>query len=289
MGANTATAQLLVTRPQPQADEWVQALRARGVPAHALPLIEIAPQRGPAVHDAWQRLHRAALVVFVSPGAVTSFFSAKPAQARWPAAPRAAAGAHERDARPGVRAAAVGPGTAQALRAAGVPAARIVEPPADAAQFDSEALWRQLAAEPWSGRAVWIVRGDGGRDWLAGQLRAHGAEVSFVQAYRRALPQLDTHARRLLAAALAEPARTRWLFSSSQAIDHLRRLAPAASWAAAHAIATHPRIAASARDAGFGTVADTRPGLDAVQAAWMRSIQSAASSEPDAPEPDALA
>ncbi|MBE7419495.1 MAG: uroporphyrinogen-III synthase [Ideonella sp.] len=277
--------QLLVTRPQPQADEWVQALRARGVPARALPLIAIAPQPGPAVREAWQRLHQAALVVFVSPGAVTSFFAARPDPLTWPAhGVRADEGGAN-----GVRAGAVGPGTSHALRVAGVPPQLIVEPAADAAQFDSEALWQRLAGERWAQRAVWIVRGDGGRDWLAEQLRAHGAEVSFVQAYRRALPQLDGCARQLLAAAVAEPAHTRWLFSSSQAIDHLRQLAPAASWAAAHALATHPRIAEAARAAGFGHVASTRPGLDAVQAAWGRSIQSTASSEPDAPEPDALA
>ena len=34
---------------------------------------------------------------------------------------------------------------------------------------------------------VLVVRGDGGREWLADQLRARGADVRFVQAYVRAV------------------------------------------------------------------------------------------------------
>jgi uroporphyrinogen-III synthase len=254
---------LLVTRPQPQADEWVQALAARGVPAQALPLIDIAPPADAAAAQAWNRIDRFALLVFVSPNAVASFFALKPSTARWPAS---------------CRAGATGPGTSRALREASVPESLIVEPASDAAQFDSEALWQRLRGELWSQRQVLIVRGDGGRDWLADQLRAHGAELSFVQAYRRGVPQFDAAQQRLLAAALQAPADSLWLFSSSQAIDHLRQLAPDAAWQSAHALATHPRIADTARAAGFGAVSLVSPDIDAVKAAWMRSLQSSASS-----------
>lgn len=245
--------QLLVTRPQPQADEWVRSLRARGVPAQAWPLIAIVPQAGSALVQAWQTLAAFALAVFVSPNAVASFFAGKPPATAWP---------------PGCSAGSTGPGTSQALRDAGVPAALIVEPPRDAPQFDSEALWQRLRERDWHGAGVLIVRGDGGRDWLADTLRVHGAQVSFVQAYRRALPVPDAAQRALLEQALAAPHDTCWLFSSSQALDHLRQLAPQASWAAARALATHPRIAEAAHALGFGSVHTTSPGLDAVQAAW---------------------
>jgi len=251
--------QLLVTRPQPQADEWAAALRAHGVAAIALPLLQIVPERDPTAVAAWADLSARALVVFVSPGCVKSFFALRPPGCDWPAATRAGA---------------TGPGTSQALREAGVPAAAIIEPPSDAEQFDSEALWRQLAPQSWQGRRVLIVRGDGGRDWLADRLREQGAEVAFVQAYRRTLPQWSAAQRGLLAAALAAPARHCWLFSSSQAVEHLRQLAQVSDWSSGCALATHPRIAQSLRSVGFGTVWSVRPTLDAVLDAWRRSLQS---------------
>jgi len=250
---------LLVTRPQPQADEWVAALRAHGVNAHALPLLQIEPASDPAALAAWASLSLHRLVVFVSPGCVKSFFALQPPAVVWPAESWAGA---------------TGPGTSQALREAGVPTAAIIEPPHDAEQFDSEALWRQLEARSWQGQRALVVRGDGGRDWLADRLRERGARVQFVQAYRRTLPRLDASQRALLVTALAAPSVHWWLFSSSQAVQHLQQLAAQADWSSGFALATHPRIAATLRGAGFGTVLSVRPTLDAVVSAWRRSIQS---------------
>lgn len=258
--------QLLVTRPQPQADEWVAALHAHGVAAQALPLLQIVPESDPAAIAAWATLPTHGLVVFVSPGCVTSFFALRPPGAGWP---------------PATRAAATGPGTSLALREAGVPEAAITEPPHDAEQFDSEALWRRLAPLSWQGQCVLVVRGDGGRDWLADRLREQGAEVAFVQAYRRTLPSLSAPQRALLAAALAAPAHHCWLFSSSQAVEHLRQLAPQSDWSSGCAVATHPRIAQTLRSAGFGSVWSVRPTPDAVVEVWRRSLQSTPAPAPD--------
>jgi uroporphyrinogen-III synthase len=252
---------LLVTRPEAQAIEWVEMLRAQGVDAHALPLIAIEPQAEPAAAAAWVQLADHGLLVFVSPNAVERFFALKPAGATWP---------------DDTRAASTGPGTTRALRDAGVPAVAIVEPPPDAEQFDSQSLWRCLGTIPWHGTRVLVLRGDGGRDWLADQLRAAGATVAFVQLYRRAVPTLSDAQRALLADALAAPAQTMWLFSSSQAVDHLRQLVPQASWAEATAWATHPRIADTARALGFGAVSTVAPTPTDVVAAWRGSIQSSA-------------
>jgi len=252
---------LLITRPQPQAVQWVEALRARGVDAHALPLIGIeAVGDATALDAAWRQLVSFALLVFVSPNAVSHFFLRRPAGIEWPAT---------------LRAATPGPGSAAALREAGV--ATVVEPAADAAQFDSESLWPRLAAHHWHGKHVLIVRGDGGRDWLADRLRAAGAEVVHLQAYRRTLPVLDAAQRALLDAACAQPAQHLWHFSSSQAIDHLERLAPGTVWSAAQALASHPRIGERARRLGFGSVRNVSPSLDAVAALMQEPpLQSAA-------------
>lgn len=256
---------LIVTRPAAQAAAWVDGLRALGLDALALPLIEIGPPADAApVRAAWQRLAGFSLVMFVSANAVQHFFAH--AGGAWPA---------------GVRAASTGPGTSAALSEAGVAAHAIVEPPADAGRFDSEALWAQLSDEDWAGRRALIVRGEDGRDWLAETLKSRGAAIEFVAAYRRLPPQLDAAQHALLQAAQREPAAHLWLFSSSEAVRHLRALAPAASWSASRALASHPRIAQAAREAGFGTVRERVLPDPAALAAWLAqqgpSIQSGAS------------
>jgi len=253
------TLRLLVTRPQPQADAWVERLRGAGIDAIALPLLTIdAVVDLDELHTAWRELPRYALVMFVSPNAVSHFFAARPAElaaAGWP---------------PGVRAGATGPGTVQALRLAGVPSALCVAPRADAEQFDSAALWAQLQAEPWAGREVLVLRGDGGRDEFAAHLRSAGAAVHFTQAYRRGPARPTAADQACLARAIAEPASHLWWLSSSEALGYLPLLAPQADWRSAQALASHPRIAASARELGFGQVFEAAPTLDAVRAALSR-------------------
>lgn len=233
--------QVIITRPAAQAHTWVRALRALGQDAVALPLIDIAPADDPApLRAAWDSLPGLALVMFVSANAVQHFFRLAPAGAAWPAR---------------LRAACTGPGTAAALAEAGVPTGQVVQPPADAPSFDSEALWSLLRGEDWAGRQVLVVRGEEGRDWLADTLRERGAVVAFVAAYRRHAPQPGAQGLALLARAQADPAAHLWVFSSSEAVGHLQTLGqaqvPPARWQAARALASHPRIAQAAREIGF--------------------------------------
>lgn len=242
--------QLIVTRPAAQAVDWIRQFSALGLAAHALPLIRIEPAADPApLIAAWQRLSSYRLVMFVSSNAVDHFFAAGVGVAVWPGE---------------VRAGATGPGTSSALRRAGVPPPLLVEPDADSGQFDSEALWAQLQAMPWAGRRALVVRGEGGRDWLADVLREHGAHVDFVVAYRRVAPQLDPAGQHLLAAALRGPAAHLWLFSSSEAVANLRTLVPDADWSRSLALASHPRVAQAARGLGFGDVRVAAPSVQAV-------------------------
>ena len=246
---------VIVTRPAAQATPWVQSLQQHGLAAQALPLIEIAPALDTAaVTAAWLRLAEARLVMFVSANAVEHFFALRPHNTAWPATTQAAS---------------PGPGTTRALRDAGVPLPQIVEPAPDSPQFDSEALWQTLRHQDWQGAAVQVVRGDGGRDWLADTLREHGAQVGFVSAYRRTAPTWDAAAQSLLAEALAQPAEHLWFFSSSEAIDHLMThldRSTAALPSGARALATHPRIASRAQAAGFAPVWQSLPTLTAVVA-----------------------
>lgn len=228
---------VIVTRPAAQAQGWVRQLQQLGLDAVSLPLVDIEPAAdgGAAVQQAWAQLPGVALAMFVSPNAVAHFFGVRPSGAVWPAA---------------VQAGSTGPGTTSALHEAGVPAAQLVEPPAGG-PHDTETLWQLIGHQPWAGRRVLVVRGEDGRDWLAEQLRAAGAQVQFVAAYRRVAPRLDMG---LVNAALADPAGHVWHFTSSEGIVHLLSQCPGRDWSASRALATHPRIADTARGAGFNPV-----------------------------------
>lgn len=241
---------LLLTRPRAQAADWLARLQALGVVAQSLPLIEIAP---PASSDEAEAARAALaagvdLAVFVSPNAVEQFFAG--AQAAWPA---------------GTLAACVGPGSAVALQAAGVPAAQIVQP-APGASLDSEGLWDALQpATGWQGKRAIFLRGDGGREWLAEQLQAAGASTQAYGVYRRSAPSFEPAEQARLAEALADPAHVVWLFSSAEAVGNLiEQCASGQSWHAHRALATHPRIAQRCAEAGFGHVVLTRPDAGAV-------------------------
>lgn len=241
------TATLIVTRPRQQCAAWLARLHALGAAAVALPLIEIEPARDAApVQAAWAALALVDLAVFVSPNAVEQFFARAQDTARWP---------------PHTLAACVGPGSATALAAHGVPANLIVQPAVDAASLDSEHLWQELSPRrDWRGARVLLLRGDGGREWLAQRLAEAGATVDAVTVYHRTGPQWSEAEQGILAAAQAEPLRFVWLFSSAEAVGHLQ------GWRleGQRAIATHPRIADAARAAGFSPVVLARPAPEAV-------------------------
>lgn len=262
---------IIVTRPSREAQDWVQALQQAGLPAQALPLIAIggAPDTA-SVQQAWRQLGQYLGAMFVSANAVAGFFEARPADvALLFAEPESLTGAW-----------ATGPGTTKALLAAGVPAPRIVAPPADAAQFDSEALWQLVASRVGPGARVLIVRGadaaDGGngqgagRDWFARQVTLAGGTVDFVVSYQRLRPQLD--AAQLQLARQAAGDGSVWLFSSSEAVHNLQAALPQQDWRSARAVATHARIAQAARQAGFAVVRESRPALADIRAS-IESMQ----------------
>jgi len=252
---------VIVTRPAREAARWVDELRAAGLQAVALPLIAVEPLSDPKDLQALrQRLTDYDALMFVSAAAVEHFL----------------AGAGVAPSTLRRRFWATGPGTARALRQAGVPASAIDAPPADADRFDSEALWARVQAQVRAGVRVLIVRGGdasgqpAGREWLAREIAAAGGAFDVVAAYRRLAPSFGDAERHL--AAEGASGRAVWLFSSSEAIGNLRHALPATHWQAARAIATHARIAETAQEAGFGTVRLSRPGL----AALVASIESIA-------------
>jgi uroporphyrinogen-III synthase len=272
---------VIVTRPAREAAQWVQELSQQGVRAQALPLIQVGPVPELApLQAAWRQLPDFAAVMFVSANAAEQFFAAKPASASTSAF--TAEGALQ------PRAWATGPGTTAALLRAGVAPAVLDAPPADAAQFDSEALWVRVSHQVQAGSRVLIVRGRDavaldatgaadtvapdaagvGRDWLAQSIEQAGARVEWVVAYQRTAPVWLAPERALAQQAASDG--SVWLFSSTQAVTHLLALLPGQAWTAARAVATHARIAQALRNAGFGRVTESRPTLRDV----MASIES---------------
>ncbi|MBC7437805.1 MAG: uroporphyrinogen-III synthase [Bdellovibrionales bacterium] len=258
---------VIVTRPERDAQRWVQDLSQRGLQALALPLIDICPAANrQAVVEAWHQLDGCAAAMFVSGNAVEEFFRARPE-------PTARLFTSASTA---PRAWATGPGTAGALLAAGVAPSLLDAPPPDAPQFDSEALWRVVQGQAVAGARMLIVRGSDsegrsmGRDWFASQLESRGCTPAFVVAYERHVPQWTQAQREQAQGAAADG--SVWLFSSSEAIANLLQLLPGQDWRQARAVATHARIAQAAREAGFAVVCESRPALDSVVA----SIESSA-------------
>ncbi len=262
---------VIVTRPEREAMQWVQALQGAGWNALAWPLIEIGPPANTApVLQAWNAIGSWDAVMFVSANAVDQFFALKPAAALFQPAQAAIK----------TRAYATGPGTCDALLRAGVAHSGIDAPPVHTAQFDSEALWAVVGSHIRPGWRVLVVRGEQGgsdsatapdpgrpgvgRDWFADQVRGAGGVVEFVVSYQRRCPALQPQTVAQVERWVAE--RAVWLFSSSEAVANLRHLLPAQDWRGARAVATHPRIAAAAREAGFAVVCESRPVLAAVVA-----------------------
>ncbi|PIT82759.1 uroporphyrinogen-III synthase [Limnohabitans sp. 15K] len=271
MSSGAVPGRVIVTRPEREAKAWADALQARGVHCEILPLIDITALPEPSVlAQAWQAVSHHLAVMFVSANAVRFFMDARPAGLSLG----------------NCRAWSTGPGTHAALLAAGWPADSIDSPPKDAAQFDSEALWNLVAGRVKDGVAlalahskaqpsVLIVRGAdtqgqlAGRDWLALQLENAGLQVLQTVAYVRQAPALTPMQRSLASEAVQDG--SWWLFSSSEAAQHLWQVCPDLPIGQARALATHPRIAQRLLAAGWGRVEIVPTSLES-QAESIKSL-----------------
>jgi uroporphyrinogen-III synthase len=292
---------VIVTRPETDAQAWLDAIQMAGHEAVYLPLIEIGPAPDKqAVDLAWQQWQRWQAVMFVSAQAVRMFFAQRSHPVSLATKQSSQDSIDVWGQSLGPRYWATGPGTRQALIEAGVATDCIDAPSADAMQFDSEALWQVVSPSLKKNAPVLIVRGNEdasdsyppltanvnphlnpssssnlinnqpvnpqgvGRDWLAQQIIYAGASVEFVVAYSRRLPKwIDPQ---LEIAKQATFDGSVWCFSSSQAVLHLQAQLPDVPWHKARCVATHARIAQTARDIGFFHVVQTRPVLSDVLA-----------------------
>jgi uroporphyrinogen-III synthase len=153
------------------------------------------------------------------------------------------------------QAAAIGPGTAQALQSEGV--AEVMVAPEG---HDSEALAGLQAVQHVAGKRVVLIRGVGGREFLAEVLRGRGAQLQVIECYRRLPPEGSLDEK------LAVWQRSRdkaWSATSAEIVDNLFALAGEAGSAMLRSqvlLVPHARIAARAFLCGVRRILVTGPG-----------------------------
>ncbi len=228
---------VLVTRPAPQAAALAQAIEAAGGTAFVFPALAIEPVTPDALSVS--RLREADLAIFISPNAAQHGVAAIQAGGGFS---------------PSTNIFAVGPGTARALAELGVDG--VITPDGQ----DSEALLALPQLAEVAGKRVVIVRGVGGRPLLADTLAARGAEVHFMECYRRSVPRAD-----------ASPLLARWQAGGIDAVtatsaETLANLATLLGQAGAPLLvrtplfAPHEKIAEAARRFGIVHVVATSAG-----------------------------
>lgn len=243
---------LLLTRPQEESATLAAQLAQAGVFSSSLPLIEIhalpvtAEQRALLRHLDGYR----AVIVVSKPAARLAL---NLVDEYWPQPPRQDWFS-------------VGSATAAVLEDHGL---QVFRPDQG---DDSEALLelprlRQSIAGP--DARVLIIRGEGGREWLAERLREQGASVDYLQLYRRRMPEYaaDELPERVRAERLNGLA-----VSSGQGLEHLLRLA-GDHWTSLSRLALFvpsPRVAEQARAAGACNVVDCRGASAAALLAALR-------------------
>ncbi len=163
---------VLVTRPRDQAADLAKRIELAGGEALLFPLLDISPiQDTTILNEQIARLAQFDLAIFISPNAVRYGVDAIRESGPIPAS---------------LKIAAVGQGSARALRALGI--SGIIAP---TERFDSEGLLALPELKRVDGMKIMIFRGDGGRELLGDTLRERGANVEYAACYQRSKPQQD--------------------------------------------------------------------------------------------------
>ncbi len=236
---------ILITRAAEQAAGLGALLEAEGAEVLTLSAISIAPADEHALDEAIQGIERYQWVIFTSVNGVRAFVE------------RLHRAGMDWRALKGVRLGAIGPATAEALRAAGA------RPDFMPAEYVAEAIIAGIGDV--AGQRVLLPRADIAREALAVELRRLGAEVEEIAAYRTVIRQLD--AETVMAALAARPDAITFTSSSTVRgfVAALGGLNPAEALRGVAVACIGPITAQTAREAGLTPqiVAEeyTMPGL----------------------------
>ncbi len=247
-----------LTRPLGTPSQLQPRLEQLGARVLRAPLLDIQPLRGD--HPALQagllhvvQLPRYRHIIFISGNAVRHGMTLL--NRVWTELP------------PGLNWYAIGSSTARQL---GAFIADVQHPPGP--QMDTEALLSLPALQSVAGDKVLIVRGLGGREALAQELRARGAEVEYLEAYQRVKSgTLPAGVRRSLNAGAVDFI----VAASGETLDALvAQLSGGPQNVGAAIVVPGQRVASLAREMGFEhTVVASSAGDDAVLEALIKASQ----------------
>lgn len=163
---------IVVTRPVNQAEGLCKLIEVHGGTAFRFPTQQILPPEDSGeIDEALMDFPETDIALFVSPNAVEYTMLL--------------AEAHD-ELLEGPVFGAVGRTTKKALEAHGIEVAILPEE-----RFDSEGMLATPELNDVEGKTITIFRGNSGRELLAETLEARGAEVSYVECYRRVKPKSD--------------------------------------------------------------------------------------------------
>ena len=158
---------ILLTRPEGQVEPLAARLREHGAEISHFPAIRITlTPPGPATQAV---VERARCVIFASANAVRGLVAGSDALVE--------------TVRHATGIAAIGPATEKALLQAGLEPDLVAPPP-----YNSEALLSTPMLQDLEHHHAVIVRGQSGREMLAGELERRGASVHYLEVYRREPP-----------------------------------------------------------------------------------------------------
>lgn len=165
-------AHVLVTRPQHQAANLCRLIEQHRGIAVEFPTLEIiSTGNRDAIVETVSNLQRFQWVVFISANAVNFALSAIDGTI---------------DRFHSVHIAAIGQATARALESEGLhPDLTPIN------GSDSQALLAMPAMQAVSGQRILIVRGVGGLEYLGHELKRRGADIDYLEVYRRVIPDVD--------------------------------------------------------------------------------------------------
>lgn len=225
----------MLTRPAGRNEDLARGLADAGFEPWVLPALSLS-DTVPDRHT-FPAPHGYDLLLFVSGAAVRAYRRqcARLGIHQWPT---------------GVWAAAVGPATDAAwdapMAALSVPPTWRLTPQGEG-DFDSEHLLRTLDQRGLQPRRILVVRAGQGRNWLAQQWQARGADVAFYAAYARAPQGWSAQTRSRMQQAAAQRRQAYWLVTSTESWQalhiQLQNIVPEAWWRQGAYIATHPRLA----------------------------------------------
>jgi uroporphyrinogen-III synthase len=167
---------ILLTRPREQSIELTTQLENLGARIIHFPVIEILPldlseQTGnPTANHIIEQLPSYDLAIFISSNAVIHGDSlVRQRLGEWPRQ---------------LKLAVIGPSSAMKLQEYGL---QVEICPST--EFSSEGLLALPAMQEVQGKRIVIFRGQGGRETLASELRQRGAQVDYLEVYRRQRPK----------------------------------------------------------------------------------------------------